>query len=198
MSPLAPNQIGVSLIDPNLGVVSGSFLGEGHVTTHAYCIPSLPVPPMATLGRATAINTSSPIGGRVYSLSYIAGPATDSRRLKEDTTYSFNVLQNAPGAGTKTAYVFTNPAHGAVVLDPSGVAVYTPDANWHGTDSFVYHRYVDGVFASAETVTYNVLSVGDAPFAIDDAFGAVSSTALVTLPLLDNDINVDGTERPLR
>ncbi|RYG45423.1 hypothetical protein EON79_12685 [bacterium] len=196
--PAAPGQVGVSLLDPTLGKITGSYLGPGTAPIDSRGVPLGTVRAnLPSLDRATAIHVPSPSGSQVYSLSYLAGPE-DNRRLKEDKNYSFNVLQNDPGAGTKTAYVATNPAHGIVVLDPSGVAVYTPEANWHGTDSFVYHRYVDGVFASAETVTYTVLSVGDAPFAIDDAFGAVSSTALVTLPLLDNDINVDGAERPLR
>ncbi|RYG35765.1 hypothetical protein EON81_11740 [bacterium] len=196
-SPLAPNQIGVSLVDPALGVISGSFLGEGFVTTHPSGIPSVPVPPVASLGRATAINVGSAVGGRVYSLSYVAGPASDNRRFKEDTSYTFNVLHNDPGVGAKLSYIVSNPAHGTATLTLDGTAVYNPAPNWYGTDSFVYHLYVDGVFASAETVTYTVLNVNDAPVAVADNVGTVG-TGLVTLSLLDNDVNVDGEASPLR
>ena len=37
-----------------------------------------------------------------------------------------------------SAMVVTGPAHGSLTLNADGSLSYTPDANYHGADSFTY------------------------------------------------------------
>ncbi|RYG47339.1 hypothetical protein EON79_07605 [bacterium] len=185
------------LVDPSRGNLSSTALGAGTFPVDVETgVPNVSHLPVTALDRATAIGNRTPFGPRVHSLSFLDG--LDSRRLKEDTGYTFNVLDNDPGFGTKTAALNTGPSHGTLSLAPNGVAVYTPTANWYGTDSFTYDLYVNGIYASTHTVTYTVLNVNDAPVAVDDNVGTVAGTALVTLSVLANDTNVDGVASPLR
>ena len=59
--------------------------------------------------------------------------------------------------GTLEAFLLDNPSDGTVVVDPSGSFIYTPNADFTGTDSFTYVA-ADGTFTSAPaTVTITVV-----------------------------------------
>jgi hypothetical protein len=76
-----------------------------------------------------------------------------------------------------TAHEFTGPAHGTLTnFLEDGSFLYTPDAGFTGTDSFVYYVW-DGVAASADvTVT---IEVGAAPAATapDDTLAETGASA---------------------
>jgi hypothetical protein len=74
------------------------------------------------------------------------------------------VLGNDDDANCDTLTVSWNsqPDNGAVVLDPDGSFVYTPDPNFDGEDIFTY-RASDGVLTDTATVTITVVSAGDDP-----------------------------------
>ncbi len=83
------------------------------------------------------------------------------------------------------------PAHGAVNVESDGSYTYTPNPNWFGTDYFRY--FVSDGFAASPSaiVTVTIVSVNDAPVAVDD----VSSTAQNTpraIAVLGNDSDPDG------
>ncbi|WP_374246844.1 tandem-95 repeat protein, partial [Zoogloea sp.] len=62
-----------------------------------------------------------------------------------------------------SALLVGGPAHGSLRLAADGSFVYTPDADWYGTDSFTY-RSSDGSAASAAVaVSLTVRPVNDAP-----------------------------------
>jgi hypothetical protein len=79
---------------------------------------------------------------------------------------------------------------------------YTPDPDFHGTDSFTY-TVTDGLAEDTGTVTVTVNSVNDAPVAFNDAFTGNSSvaalppappnTAVIRIDVLANDIDYDGS-----
>ena len=96
----------------------------------------------------------------------------DSLSGDEDSVISGNVLANdndVDSAGL-TANLVTGPAHGTLVLNADGSFAYTPDANWHGSDSFTY-LVSDGSLDSAiATVSLTVNPVNDAPTASDASF----------------------------
>lgn len=74
------------------------------------------------------------------------------------------VLANDTDAdgNTLTAEKLTDPAHGVLIFNPDGSFVYTPSANYNGTDSFTY-RPNDGTSSgNTTTVTFNVAAVNDA------------------------------------
>ena len=107
----------------------------------------------------------------------------DSYSLDEDGSLFVadpGVLGNASDAegDSLSAMVVTGPAHGALTLNADGSFSYTPDANYHGADSFTY-RATDGVVDSAEaTVTLTINSVNDLPVAVNDAFGTNEDTGI--------------------
>ncbi|WP_139128100.1 tandem-95 repeat protein, partial [Vibrio parahaemolyticus] len=82
------------------------------------------------------------------------------------------------------------PANGTVSVNPDGSVTYTPNDNYHGTDSFTYIVTSGGVSESA-IVEVNVTPANDAPVAKDDIATTQEDTA-VTIDVLPNDTDVDG------
>ena len=55
----------------------------------------------------------------------------------------------------------TSPAHGTVIFSDNGSFTYTPDSNFHGTDSFNYVAHDGNAESAPATVTLTVSSVND-------------------------------------
>lgn len=114
----------------------------------------------------------------------------DTLITAEDTRASGSVLTNdstltngttTPGAGSLIASLAVGPAHGQVVLHDDGTYTYTPDADYHGTDSFTYTATTTGAGGGASasaTVTVIVTPVNDAPTGLagQSGFGAEDTT----------------------
>jgi VCBS repeat-containing protein len=83
----------------------------------------------------------------------------------ELTVAAPGVLSNDTDANSDplTAEVVTGPAHGAVRLAEDGGYIYTPDADYHGADSFTYQAHDGTSTSAAATVTLQVASVDDPP-----------------------------------
>ena len=93
-----------------------------------------------------------------------------------------------------TALLVAGPGNGGVTLNPDGSFVYTPAANFNGTDSFTY-RANDGLADSGTvTVTLTVNPVNDAPVGVDKAFAIDLGDSLAIFPpgLLGSDSDADG------
>jgi len=92
-----------------------------------------------------------------------------------------------------TASVVTQPSHGTLSLDADGSFTYTPEAGFHGADSFTY-RANDGLLDSNEaTVT---ILVNYVPVAADDAYevdedGTLAVTAAEGVLTNDSDADAD-------
>ena len=120
----------------------------------------------------------------------------DSYTIDEDTP----LIVDAPGVllndsdvehDSLSAIPITFPSHGALTLNADGGFIYTPAANFNGTDSFTYSAN-DGLADSAPiTVTLTVNPVNDSPVATNDAVTTDEDTA-VAIHVLDNDSDVDG------
>ena len=80
------------------------------------------------------------------------------------------------------------PAHGSVEI-VDGKVVYTPNANYSGTDSFTYTAS-DSALTDTGTVTVTISQVNDAPEAIDDT-ATTNDEEMVTIDVLANDQDVD-------
>jgi VCBS repeat-containing protein len=125
----------------------------------------------------------------------------DSYSTAEDTPLNVlapaGVLANDTDADgdTLTAVLVTNPAHGTLALYSNGSLIYTPNANFHGTDSFTYQATDSTSHSANVTVTLNVVSVNDAPVSSNDAY-SVNEGAVLTVTavsgVLNNDTDVDG------
>ena len=76
-----------------------------------------------------------------------------------------------------SAVVVAAPGHGQLTLDADGSFVYTPDADFNGTDSFTYWAHDGKAASSPTTVRITVAPVNDAPVAYDAAWTVQEDTA---------------------
>ncbi|MCS0329437.1 tandem-95 repeat protein, partial [Vibrio diabolicus] len=128
-----------------------------------------------------------------FTVAPVADIVADSATVVEDTPTIIKVLGNDTFEGTdKVVSLDTNngPANGTVSVNPDGSVTYTPNDNYHGTDSFTYIVTSGGVSEST-TVNVDVTPVNDAPVAKDDTATTQEDTA-VTIDVLPNDTDVDG------
>ncbi|MCQ9052581.1 tandem-95 repeat protein [Vibrio diabolicus] len=128
-----------------------------------------------------------------FTVAPVADIESDRATVVEDTPTIINVLGNDTFEGDdKVVSLDTNngPANGTVSVNPDGSVTYTPNDNYHGTDSFTYFVTSGGVSEST-TVNVDVTPVNDAPVAKDDIATTQEDTA-VTIDVLPNDNDVDG------
>jgi VCBS repeat-containing protein len=84
------------------------------------------------------------------------------------------------------------PAHGTLVLNADGSYVYTPQADFHGTDSFTYRLTdADGGTATG-TVTLTVTAVNHAPTSTPPANQANTIGTAISVSEASNFTDVDG------
>jgi len=85
----------------------------------------------------------------------------------------------------------TTPAHGTVLVNADGTWVYTPNKDYHGSDSFTV-LVDDGHGGTASsTVTIGITPVNDNPTANPDQV-TVAEDSVVTFDPRSNDSDVDG------
>ncbi|MGY5728490.1 tandem-95 repeat protein [Vibrio chemaguriensis] len=128
-----------------------------------------------------------------FTVAPVADIVADKATVVEDTATIIKVLGNDTFEGNdKVVSLDTNkgPANGTVSVNPDGSVTYTPNDNYHGTDSFTYIVTSGGVSEST-TVNVDVTPVNDAPVAKDDTATTQEDTA-VTIDVLPNDADVDG------
>ncbi|MBC8659006.1 tandem-95 repeat protein [Vibrio parahaemolyticus] len=128
-----------------------------------------------------------------FTVASVADIVADKATVVEDTPTIIKVLGNDTfeGDGKVVSLDANNgPANGTVSVNPDGSVTYTPNDNYHGTDSFTYIVTSGGVSESA-IVEVNVTPVNDAPVAKDDIATTQEDTA-VTIDVLPNDSDVDG------
>ncbi len=124
---------------------------------------------------STTDGVAAAVSGTVaIALSPVADIANDSTSTDEDTAAVISVLTNDsfenPG---RAVTAVSNGANGSVVINGDGTVTYTPDANFHGTDTFTYTVTSGGVTESA-TVTVVVNPVNDP---VTQVLPAAQSTA---------------------
>ncbi|WP_180937322.1 tandem-95 repeat protein, partial [Vibrio parahaemolyticus] len=128
-----------------------------------------------------------------FTVAPVADIVADKAMVVEDTPTIIKVLGNDTFEGDgKVVSLDTNngPANGTVSVNPDGSVTYTPNDNYHGTDSFTY-IVTSGRVSESTTVSVDVTPVNDAPVAKDDIATTQEDTA-VTIDVLPNDSDVDG------
>ncbi|HCE1608663.1 TPA: tandem-95 repeat protein [Vibrio parahaemolyticus] len=128
-----------------------------------------------------------------FTVAPVVDIVADKATVVEDTPTIIKVLGNDTFEGDdQVVSLDTNngPANGTVSVNPDGSVTYTPNDNYHGTDSFTYIVTSGGVSEST-TVSVDVTPVNDAPVAKDDIATTQEDTA-VTIDVLPNDSDVDG------
>ncbi|MEA5451518.1 Ig-like domain-containing protein [Leptolyngbya sp. CCNP1308] len=108
----------------------------------------------------------------------------DTATTDEDTAVTINVLANDtdPDGNPRSLTSFTNPTNGTVTRDDNGTPtnltddqlIYTPNANYNGSDSFTYSISDGNGGTATATVNLTVNSVNDAASISGTATGAVT------------------------
>ncbi|WP_180913359.1 tandem-95 repeat protein, partial [Vibrio parahaemolyticus] len=96
-----------------------------------------------------------------FTVAPVADIVADKATVVEDTSTVIKVLGNDTFEGDgKVVLLDTNngPANGTVSVNPDGSVTYTPNDNYHGTDSFTYIVTSGGVSEST-TVSVDVTPV---------------------------------------
>lgn len=121
----------------------------------------------------------------------------DVFELDEDTSINANILLNDidPENSTLTLKnIVTQPTHGVLTSQTDGQITYTPNANFHGKDSFTYEIVDDESNSAKADVSITVKNVNDAPIAKNDSFNLEIDNTLTTAQgaLIANDFDLDG------
>ena len=134
----------------------------------------------------TATSPSGLIGATSAAFNVTNPPPvanTDAYTTNEDTPLNVGppgVLGNDsdPDGDPLTAVKVSDPAHGSLTLNANGSFVYTPQANFNGSDSFTYAANDGTSNSSPATVTITVNPVNDPP-----SFTLAGSNVNATAPL---------------
>jgi uncharacterized repeat protein (TIGR01451 family) len=88
----------------------------------------------------------------------------DVAQTLEDTPVVIAVLDNDIDVDDDilTVTAVTTPTHGLATISAGTTIIYTPTANWNGTDVFGY-TVSDGELTDTATITVTVIAVNDAP-----------------------------------
>jgi VCBS repeat-containing protein len=123
----------------------------------------------------------------------------DAYSVAEDGVLSIpalGVLANDSDADgdSLTARNMSSPANGVLAFNADGSFAYTPNALFHGTDSFNYVANDGTADGNTATVTITVTHLNHAPVANNDAYSVNEDSALniAASGVLANDSDVDG------
>jgi VCBS repeat-containing protein len=111
--------------------------------------------------------------------------ANSTARGNEDTAITGTVVATDVDSTTLTYAMGTGPANGTVTVNANGSYVYTPNANYNGTDSFTVRANDGALNSTPATVTITVNAVNDAPIVatlLADRSSAEDTAINFTLP----------------
>ena len=111
--------------------------------------------------------------------------------LANDTDIDLHPTLNNPmtEALTVVSNGFSGVANGEVSIVDNKV-VFTPTANWNGTETFTYTVKDNANATATASVTVTVDPINDAPTAYDDSITIDEDTS-ATIDVLDNDTDID-------
>ena len=185
-----------TVIGTNTGVASGS----NTTTAWSGLVPGTEYEWYATANDGK-VTTTSPIWSFTASSAANAAPiaVNDAYTVAEDatlTTAGTVVLGNDTDADgdSLSAILVQGPLHGTLALSVDGSFIYTPSANYNGSDSFAYKANDGTADSNVATVSITVTSVNDAPAAVNDSYNVDEDGALSIsgLGVLANDLDADG------
>ena len=145
-----------------------------------------------TVSDPSGATASAQVNVTVQAVNTPPAAANDAAVTDEDTPVTVAVLANdTDGDGDALTVTAAGPAsNGSTATD--GVTVsYTPNANFHGVDTFTYGISDGQGGAASAQVVVTVNPVNDPPTALNDAANTDEDTP-VTLAVLANDADVDG------
>jgi hypothetical protein len=129
----------------------------------------------------------------IQSVNDVPMASNDAATAAEDGSATIAVILNDADVDGDTLVVSaaTDPPHGAATVNADGTITYVPDANYFGSDAFSY-IVNDGQGGVATALVFvNIISVNDAPSALNDAAN-IDEDAPLMLAVLSNDSDLDG------
>jgi VCBS repeat-containing protein len=146
--------------DPT-GALALQQLGQGQTTTDTFSYT------IADLGGATATAT---VSVTVTGVNDAPVAAADSFVTDEDTALGGSVLANDTDVDSPalSASLVSGTANGALAFNGDGSFIYTPNANFFGTDSFTYTASDGALGSNVATVGLTINPVNDAPVVGDE------------------------------
>jgi cysteine-rich repeat protein len=117
----------------------------------------------------------------------------DSAMLDEDTSAAIDVVGNDSDVDGDALAIasLTAPAHGSAVIVDGHHILYTPAANYHGSDSFSYTVADPSGATATAAVALEIASINDPPIAAGDSASLDEDTS-ATIDVTGNDGDVDG------
>jgi len=115
----------------------------------------------------------------------------DFETIDEDNILTSDVLINDTGLsdGGIIVSVITGTVNGILELNTDGTYTYTPDADYHGSDSFVYEVCDTENDCNQATVNITINSVNDLPIAEDDTISIPEDSELNEIFILNDNGN---------
>ncbi len=141
------------------------------------------------------------LGTVFVNVGYVNSPpiaVNDTLTIQEDVSGNGNVLSNDNEPDGEDLVLnqtlILAPSNGTVLLDSSGIFIYTPDADFNGVDSFIYEICDDSPngYCDQATVLIIVEAVNDEPNLADD-YGVTTMDVPLSVPILNNDGDIDGS-----
>lgn len=113
--------------------------------------------------------------------------------INEDAVLSDNLVNYVVDeeGGALLFVVTQQPSNGTLNLLPNGSFTYTPNPNYHGTDSFSFEVCDTGNMCDDATVSINIQSVNDSPEVYNEMFG-INEDGQISGDLSLNDSDADG------
>jgi cysteine-rich repeat protein len=130
---------------------------------------------------------SAQLSLNVMAIDDTPDPVDDAVTVTEDSGPSaIDVLANDSGLGDGGIVVTALAGNGTVTVDGANQIIYTPDADFNGTDVISYQVTDGDGDAGSAMVTVMVTAVDDLPVASDDA-SSVAEDGSVVIAVLAND-----------
>lgn len=148
-----------------------------------------------------ASSNSATVTINVTGVNDLPTASNDVATVDEDDFVRIDVLANDSDIdGTldlTSTSVQIDPTNGSAVVDSvTGEIVYTPAANFNGSDNFTYTvRDNDNGTSNAGTVSITVNSVNDAPTTVSDVASLMEDLSF-SINVLGNDSDIDGSIVP--
>ncbi|MFW9264513.1 cadherin-like domain-containing protein, partial [Nostoc sp. CALU 546] len=151
---------------------------------------------------------ADPNGQNIAGSSYVVFGFQTTATTNEDTAVNIlasNILRRYTDVDGDTLTIsdFTSPTNGTLSLNDNNTPdnpgddffIYTPDANFNGTDSFTFTVSDENGGSITNTFNLNVKPVNNAPIAVNDSLTTGFNTAVTILAttLLANDSDIDSS-----
>jgi endonuclease G, mitochondrial len=120
------------------------------------------------------------IEARLDSASNTA-PVANAQSISASEDASSSVTLTASDFNVNSQLIYTvtgNPGHGVLTGNGANL-IYTPDADYFGSDNFTFKVNDGAADSNTATVTINVAEVNDAPQTVSDSKSATEDAALV-------------------